>query len=304
MTSASFRRAACALLLVLATASAAQAQLANDAERLFNWAEQRFQLFLPSHQVTQAAGEWLFRHYPELGVYLGVNANDTGVWVLGGPWGAGPVRLGALAAFVAQIEPPDTSNNVVAPDATFAVILGGQDNAISAAGDWSAAGGRRAKVNHAGSFVWADSLNADFTSTADNQFRIRAANGLSLAVDGGGTNTHPVGTYFRDNSIVAWGRVTAAGGLDSNFNVATITRVSVGVYRVTLKTSVGSGFSMVATVTPEIDNVATDVPPTGAAAVRIAAVDNFAAGNVFNVYMYNGSFALVDNDFVFQVTGR
>ena len=40
------------------------------------------------------------------------------------------------------------------------------------------AAGRRAKAVNTGSFVWADSTNADFTSTADNQFSIRATNGV------------------------------------------------------------------------------------------------------------------------------
>jgi len=38
--------------------------------------------------------------------------------------------------------------------------------------------GRRAKALHDGSFVWADSTNADFTSSTNNQFSIRAAGGV------------------------------------------------------------------------------------------------------------------------------
>jgi hypothetical protein len=45
-------------------------------------------------------------------------------------------------------------------------------------------------------------------------------------------------------------------------------------------------------------------PPTGAANVRLVATNQVAAGNTFDVFIYNGSFALVDNDFQVLVTGR
>jgi len=54
----------------------------------------------------------------------------------------------------------------------YAVIPGGYDNA---AGGWySFAAGRRARADHDGAFVWADSTDADFASTADDQFLVRA----------------------------------------------------------------------------------------------------------------------------------
>ncbi len=59
-----------------------------------------------------------------------------------------------------------------------ATIPGGNSN--SAAGDYSFAAGRRAKANHAGAFVWADSTVADFLSTAANQFLIRAGGGVGI----------------------------------------------------------------------------------------------------------------------------
>jgi len=199
-------------------------------------------------------------------------------------------------------------NNSISLTAEFATIPGGSSNFIGDNGDFSLAAGRRAQVNHTGSFVWADSTNANFSSTADNQFLIRAANGLSIANDAGSTASVPIGTYFRDNSIVAWGRVNLNGGLEQNFNVASIVRVSAGVYTVTLKNSLSSGFSLIAAVTPEVDSTvalpADPVPPIGSANARIAVVDKIAAGSTFNVYMYNGLFNLVDNDFDFVVTGR
>ncbi len=58
-----------------------------------------------------------------------------------------------------------------------ATIPGGVFNTASS---YAFAAGRRAKANHTGAFVWADSQNADFSSTADNQFLIRAAGGVGI----------------------------------------------------------------------------------------------------------------------------
>lgn len=60
---------------------------------------------------------------------------------------------------------------------TAATAMG---NSTAAMGDFSTAMGLRAQANHAGSFVWADSQSADFASTANNQFSVRAAGGVRL----------------------------------------------------------------------------------------------------------------------------
>lgn len=74
--------------------------------------------------------------------------------------------------------------------ADYSVIGGGQDNIISncqystipggsmnvVTGSYAFAAGRRA-IAQAGSFVWADANNADFTSTVPNQFAVRSVGG-------------------------------------------------------------------------------------------------------------------------------
>jgi hypothetical protein len=107
-----------------------------------------------------------------------------------------------------------------------------------------------------------------------------------------------------DNSVVAWGRVNAGGGLDSNFNVLEITKIGTGHYKVNLAMEAQSGFSLIPVVTPEVDEAAGNAPPAGAANVRFAVTNQFASGTNFDVYIYNGSFNSVDNDFHFIVTGR
>jgi hypothetical protein len=63
----------------------------------------------------------------------------------------------------------------------YASVPGGRFNA--AVGDYSFAAGRRAKAHHNGAFVWGDSIDADFDSTAENQFSIRASGGVRLSSD-------------------------------------------------------------------------------------------------------------------------
>lgn len=78
----------------------------------------------------------------------------------------------------------------------YSVILGGANNSISggasfiaagaensAQGNYSFAGGVRAKALHDGVFVWADNIDADFSSAAPRQFLIRANNGVGIGTN-------------------------------------------------------------------------------------------------------------------------
>ncbi|MFH1374612.1 MAG: hypothetical protein ABII79_12530 [bacterium] len=60
----------------------------------------------------------------------------------------------------------------------WSAIPGGLDN--NADGIYSFAAGRRAKANHSGTFVWADGTDADFSSTASDQFLVRASGGVGI----------------------------------------------------------------------------------------------------------------------------
>jgi len=70
------------------------------------------------------------------------------------------------------------SNNQIATNAAYATIPGGQ---LNTATNYAFAAGRRAKANHTGAFVWADSTDADFSSTTSNQFNLRATGGVRLS---------------------------------------------------------------------------------------------------------------------------
>ena len=81
-------------------------------------------------------------------------------------------------------------------------IPGGGGN--TAAGDYSFAAGHHAQALHDGSFVWADSTDADFGSTADNQFLVRASGGAQISAGNGVTLTVGLNSALRlleSNSI-------------------------------------------------------------------------------------------------------
>ncbi len=62
--------------------------------------------------------------------------------------------------------------------ANGATVAGGAFN--TAMGPYSFASGRRAKANHAGAFVWADSQNVNKTSSAADEFNVYASGGARI----------------------------------------------------------------------------------------------------------------------------
>ena len=69
--------------------------------------------------------------------------------------------------------------NIASGSAGF--VAGGVNN--TASGIRSFAAGNRAKAIHTNTFVWADSTSADFSSTGQNQFLIRANGGVGIGVN-------------------------------------------------------------------------------------------------------------------------
>ena len=106
----------------------------------------------------------------------------------------------------------------------FSTVPGGRFN--SAGGQYSFAAGYRAKAGQTGSFVWADSMAADFASTGADQFLVRASGGVGVnmnnpqkALDVNGTvqgtsNTDDglSGVTSAENRSGVFGRSEAANG--------------------------------------------------------------------------------------------
>ena len=73
-------------------------------------------------------------------------------------------------------------------------IPGGADN--EAMGQYSFAAGRRAKALHNGAFVFTDSQNANFESTEQDQFLIRASGGVGIGTTDPQQQLHVAGGYI------------------------------------------------------------------------------------------------------------
>jgi trimeric autotransporter adhesin len=127
--------------------------------------------------------------------------------------GTGNVAGGAKA-FVGSGQ-----GNTASAETSF--VGGGDSNAASgiassvvsgyrnvARGDYSTAGGYLAQALNSGSFVWADLRFAEFPSTADNQFSVRATGGARFvtAIDAVGTPTRTV--TINSNGTLDFGSVT------------------------------------------------------------------------------------------------
>jgi len=89
-----------------------QADINTDAAQIFNDAQLVFPQFFPSQQQTQISDPWLFRYYSKTKIYLGVNKNDAGVYLLGGQFGTAPLFVGSTQKIVAMLNSQkDTANN-------------------------------------------------------------------------------------------------------------------------------------------------------------------------------------------------
>ena len=127
--------------------------------------------------------------------------------------------------------------NTILANAARSVIAGGYANIASgtlatiAGGDqnWAAnnalAAGHRAKAYNSGAFVWADSIDADFASTANNQFNVRANGGVVFVTGGAGMTLdgQPIvsGTYSNTVTLTNVGNTFAGNGTGlTNVNAA------------------------------------------------------------------------------------
>ncbi len=99
--------------------------------------------------------------------------------------------------------------------ASYATVPGGRAN--TAAGQYSLAAGRRAKANHDGTFVWADDTDADFTSSASDQFLIRAAGGVGINTNSPNVPLHVVGGS--DVTLSSGGYVTVGSAAGRNITL-------------------------------------------------------------------------------------
>lgn len=116
------------------------------------------------------------------------------------------------------------TGNTIQTNATGSTIGGGMANTCTGeagtvpggssncATNYAFAAGRLAKANHTGSFVWADSTDAEFASTANNQFLLRASGGVGIGTDSPKGRLEVMGTPRLDNTDGPQLRLTGSGG--------------------------------------------------------------------------------------------
>jgi len=122
--------------------------------------------------------------------------NDTGNAIVGG-------KENWITATNAECFIGGGRHNIVTNGVSWATVPGGRNN--TAGGDYAFAAGRRAKANHDGTFVWADSTDADFRSSGINQFLIRANGGVGINV------TNPVDALHVQSDSNLRVRTTSTG---------------------------------------------------------------------------------------------
>jgi hypothetical protein len=79
--------------------AATTASAAAAAEALMDFAQRQLPQYFPGQPASQSAGTLTYRHYPQTGAYLIVNA-DAQVYVMGGPFGAGVMVVGTVSDFL------------------------------------------------------------------------------------------------------------------------------------------------------------------------------------------------------------
>jgi trimeric autotransporter adhesin len=105
---------------------------------------------------------------------------------------------------------------------TAAAVPGGSNN--TASGDNSFAAGRRARAVNNGAFVWGDATDADVSSTANNQFIVRATGGVQFFTDTGLTKGLSIAASTGNVAIT--GSVTAASFVGDGSGLTNVTSTS------------------------------------------------------------------------------
>jgi hypothetical protein len=167
------------------------------------------------YHATVSGGEdnWALQDYSTIGGGAGNNIHEGAFSTIGG--GVSNVANGDTStiggghhndALGALSTVGGGDNNIAS--GRHSTVPGGLLN--TALGDYSFAAGRRAKANHDGAFVWGDATDADFASTAANQFLIRASGGVGIGTTNpnsmlsvGGDGDPLYGAFVNNSSTAA-----------------------------------------------------------------------------------------------------
>jgi len=68
----------------------------SEAEAILDAGESQYARYFPAHETTSWFDPYLYRFYPDTGIYLGINVEDRSVYLLGGVFGSSLYRAGGV----------------------------------------------------------------------------------------------------------------------------------------------------------------------------------------------------------------
>lgn len=85
----------------------------NAIEQLLDFGERNFPQYFPDHRATAVYEKFRYRYYPATGIYLGVayavtaadGLEESGIYVMGGPFGNSPTHVGTLRQYITPETP-------------------------------------------------------------------------------------------------------------------------------------------------------------------------------------------------------
>jgi hypothetical protein len=155
----------------------------------------------------------------------------------------------------------------------YATIPGGYSN--SATGNYSFAAGQQAQALDQGAFVWADSQNAAFASTANDQFLIRAAGGVGI------NTNNPNGAALYVNGSVVGTSFTGDGAGLTNVTAAAL-EGTVPAAQLPLATTSTKGAVIVDGTTITISGGVISAVGGGGGGVQTSGTNTWTGTNTFN----------------------
>jgi type VI secretion system VgrG family protein len=192
-------------------------------------------------------------------------------------------------------------------DTRFPYVLGALWNGTSPPpraepGTTSSLGTNRSSQRGANEIVFDDTAGAEGIEVRAPLLELVApatvAQGALRSAANAGAAPVAVGERHRDNAIVAWARIAADGGAQSEFGVREVLHPVPGVYVILLDASASGLLQLVTVATPVITN-----PPRSSEDLRIASVTE-VDNDAFEVHINDGTGRPVDNAFMFLATAR
>ena len=91
-------------IYLFAISNSVYAELTDDANKIFNWAEIEYPQYFPNGPATSTVFEWIYRCYASTGDCVGVEPMEEGVYVLGPDFGTSdPVFIDTVSEVLVSV---------------------------------------------------------------------------------------------------------------------------------------------------------------------------------------------------------